>query len=78
MNELTLKKYDGNIIEYYYKPEGRGREGIVSFDLLTRKAEISKAADSDCSPQYDTMALMAVEQIAERQSLPKHYTQAWY
>ncbi len=78
MNELILKKYDGNVVEYYYKPEGRGQSGIVSFDAQTGKAEITVVAKSDCGEQYDRMAQIAVEQIARKNTLPKQYTQAWY
>lgn len=78
MNQLELKSYNENIIEYYYLPEGRGKKGVIKFDAMTGKAVIIEHADSECGAQYDNMAKIAVEQIAQKNSLPKQYTQAWY
>lgn len=78
MNKLELKSYSENAIEYYYLPEGRGKKGVIKFDIATGKAVIAEYADSDCGKQYDNMAKIAVEQIAQKNNIPKHYIQAWY
>lgn len=78
MNELTLKKYNANEIEYFYLPEGKGVEGIIRFDIKEGKASIIKYAEGEYSKNYDLMAKIAVEEIAKQNSLPRKYTQAWY
>lgn len=78
MNELTLKHYNENEIEYFYQPEGKGIKGVIKFDVKTGKATITKHAESDCGKDYDFMAKIAVEEISRRNNLPRKYTQMWY
>lgn len=78
MNELYLKKYTENEIVYEYQPEGKGDRGIVAYSFDKKSASIQKVATSDINQYYARMATSAVAQIANKNNIPRVYTQAWY
>lgn len=63
---------------YEYQPEGRGDKGIIVYSFAEKTAYIQKAAADDSSQYYARMAADAVTQIADKNNIPRVYTQAWY
>lgn len=78
MNELYLKNYNGNEMVYEYQPEGKGDKGIIAYSFAKKAASIQKVAVGDSSQYYARMAADAVTQIADKNNIPRVYTQAWY
>lgn len=78
MNELRLKRFDGTQVSYEYKPEGKGRWGLVTFNILDGTSIIEINAENDTPNHgYANKAIYKIEKLVGEKDLPIECIQAW-
>ena len=78
MNVLTLLFFDKDIIRYGYQPEGKGKNGVISYNIKNGTVNIETKAEDDANSYYANMAKSKVEAIIKAKNLPLECVQAWY
>jgi hypothetical protein len=77
MNIMVLKEINDEYVIYLYQPEGRGEYGEVKYSFIDKESKITVRA-GEKSVWHDNKALYKIEKLAESNTFPEEFIQAWY
>jgi len=78
MNELLLKEFNSESITYFYKPDGKGEYGEVTYVFSDKQAKVTKQSKDDEIGRYGYKAASKIKECVDKNNLPIKFIQAWH
>jgi hypothetical protein len=80
MVRLYKKEVTPEKLAYYYQPEGKGENGIISYDIKADDIKVEKLAEGDKQGRtfYTNHCLRAFREFVKNNDFPEETMRAWY